>query len=43
MNRSLVPGASLEVFEESARMTMREERERYARVKCAFLNHAEGR
>lgn len=41
--QSLVPGASLEIFEESAHMTMLEEPERYAQVIRDFLNRAEGR
>ena len=39
--QSLVPGASLEIFEESAHMTMLEEPERYVQVIRNFLNRAE--
>ena len=41
--QSLVPGASLEIFEESAHMTMLEEPERYVQVIRDFLSRAEGR
>ena len=41
--QSLVPGASREIFEESAHMTMLEEPERYVQVILDFLSRAEGR